>query len=109
VLGPFLVLLLLVTALSAGQATDTFTGVITDDVCAKEGHAGMRMGPTDAECTKLCVTLHDGRFVLLVGKDAYELSDQQLPEKFAAQKVSVTGRLDAGTRVIQVESIVAAD
>jgi hypothetical protein len=101
--------LLLIAALPAGQTTQTFTGVIADDVCAREGHAGMRMGPTDAECTNLCVMLHDAKFVLVDGKDVYELSDQQTPGTFAAQKVRVTGKLDSKTRIIQVESIAAAE
>ena len=39
-------------SLSAAQGSQTFVGTITDDMCTKEGHAAMRMGPTDAECTK---------------------------------------------------------
>jgi len=46
--------------------------------------------------------------VLFDGKEVYTLSDQRTPEKFAAQKVKVTGTLDAKTRTIQVESITAA-
>jgi hypothetical protein len=55
------------------------------------------------------VTLHDATYVLADGKDVYELSDQQAPEKFAAQKVRVVGRLRAGSRIIQVESIAATE
>jgi hypothetical protein len=42
------------------------------------------------------------------GKDIYMLSDQQTPEKFAGQKVRVTGTLDTKTKKIQVESMTAA-
>jgi len=66
------------------------------------------MGPTDAECTVACVGAHGATYVLFDGKDVYTLSDQRTPEKFAAQKVKVTGTLDAKTRTIQVESITAA-
>jgi len=100
--------LLLVSALSAAQAKQTFTGVITDNMCAKDGHAGMRMGPTDAECTRLCVMTHDAAYVLYDGKEVYLLSNQQTPEKFAAQKVRVVGTLDAKTKTIHVDSITAA-
>jgi hypothetical protein len=100
--------LLLMGALSA-QGKQTFTGIITDDVCAREGHAGMRMGPTDAECTRLCVMVHDAKYVLYDGKDLYLLSDQQTPGEFAAQKVRVVGTLDPATNVIEVESIAAED
>jgi starvation-inducible outer membrane lipoprotein len=46
--------------------------------------------------------------VLYDGKDAYTLSDQQAPEKFAGQRVTVVGTLDATTKTIQVDSIAAA-
>jgi hypothetical protein len=41
--------LLVVAALAAAPAKQTFTGVITDDNCPKGDHSQMRMGPTDAE------------------------------------------------------------
>ena len=104
-----IVSLLALSALSAGQGKQTFTGTITDDMCANSsGHAQMRMGPTDAECTKACVLAHGASYVLYDGKNVYTLSDQQTPEKFAAQKVNVVGTLDAKTRTIQVDSITAA-
>ena len=68
----------------------------------------MRMGSTDAECTIACVDAHGAQYVLFDGKDVYTLSDQQTPEKFAGNKVTVTGTLKAGTRTIQVDSITAA-
>ena len=102
-------LVVAVAVVSAGQRPQTFTGVITDSECAIRGHAGMRMGPTDAECTRLCVMVHSAFYVLYDGKDVYMLSDQETPEQFAAQKVRVVGTLDVKTRTIQVESIVAAE
>lgn len=104
-----LVLVLVLGALSpAAQETRTFTGVITDDLCAYTGHASMRMGPTDAECTRACVSAHGAGYVLLDGKDVYALSDQRTPEQFAGEKVRVTGTLDAKTKTIQVKAITAA-
>jgi hypothetical protein len=101
--------LLAAAALSGAQAKpQTFTGVITDDMCAMGGHSRMRMGPTDAECVKACILSHDARYVLLAGEDVYELSDQQAPEKFAAQRVRIVGSLDANSKTIRVESIAAA-
>jgi len=88
-------LVIAVAAVSAGQRPQTFTGVITDSECATAGHAQMRMGPTDAECTRLCVIAHAASYVLHDGKDVYVLSDQETPERFAAQKVRVVGTLDA--------------
>lgn len=63
------------------------------------------MGPTDAECTVACIGAHGSAYVLYDGKNVYTLSDQRTPEQFAAQKVRVTGTLDAKTRTIHVESI----
>ena len=94
-----------VTLGAAPAAQQSFTGAITDDTCGNAGHAVMRMGPTDAECTRLCVALHSGAFVLLVEKDVYRLSDQALADEFAGEQVVVTGTLDPDTKIIKVASI----
>jgi hypothetical protein len=83
-------------------------GVITDSMCEKGDHSQMRMGPTDAECTKACVDVHGASYVLYDGKQAYTLSDQKTPEKFAGQRVTISGTLDAKTKTIQVDSIAPA-
>ena len=101
-------LLAAATLSAAAQGKQTFTGIITDSECGKAGHSYMQMGPTDAECTIACINAHGAAYVLYDGKNVYMLSDQQKPEKFAAQKVRVTGTLDAKTRTIQVDSISAA-
>jgi len=90
------------------QGKRTFTGTITDSMCATADHSGMRMGPTDAECTIACVQAHGAQYVLYDGKNVFTLSDQQSPEKFAGRKVTVTGTLDASRMVIQVNSIILA-
>jgi len=100
--------LLAVATLAAAPAKRTFTGIITDDMCATGGHAQMRMGPTDAECTVACVAAHGATYVLAAGKNVYTLSDQQTPEQFAGRKVRVVGTLDAKTKTISVESIAPA-
>ena len=100
--------LLAAAALSAAPADQTFTGIITDDMCPQADHSRMQMGPTDAECATACISFHGAAYVLYDGKDAYTLSDQRTPEKFAAQRVRVTGTLNNKTRTIQVASITAA-
>ena len=100
--------LLAVAALSAAPARQTFTGILTDNMCADGGHSQMQMGPTDAECAVACIGAHGASYVLKVGKNVYTLSDQRTPEKFAAKKVRVTGTLDAKTKMIHVDSIAAA-
>ena len=99
------VVALALTALSAGQSKQTFTGVITDSECSTADHSHMRMGSNDAECTLACVDAHGASYVLYDGKTTYTLSDQKTPEQFAGKKVTVTGTLDAKTRTITVESI----
>ena len=90
------------------QGQRKFTGVITDSMCSSADHKGMRMGPTDAECTVACVLAHGALYVLYDGKEVYTLSDQATPEKLAGKKVSVTGTLDTKTMTIKVDSIGAA-
>ena len=100
--------LLALAALQAAPAKRTFTGTITDSMCAAADHAAMRMGPTDAECTVACIDEHGATYVLYDGRNSYALSDQRTPAKFAALKVTVTGTLDVKTKTIQVESMTAA-
>jgi hypothetical protein len=103
-----IVTLLAAAGLSVGQTSKTFTGTISDDMCAGVGHAAMRMGPTDAECTIACVMAHGAAYVLVDGKDVYHLSDQKTPEQFAGQRVRVTGSLDAQSKTIRVDSMAVA-
>ncbi len=103
-----LILSLLGIALVAAAGKQTFTGTVTDSMCEDANHSQMRMGPTDAECTMACVSVHGATYVLYDGKEVYTLSDQKTPEKFAGKKVTVTGTLDAKTKTIRVESITAA-
>ena len=95
----------MIAGLVQRQGKRTFTGTITDSMCAAADHSQMRMGSNDAECTIACVDAHGATFVLYDGKDVYTLSDQKTPEKFAGKKVTVVGTLNAGTKAIQVDSI----
>ena len=103
-----LVALAALAALMLAQGKQKFTGIITDSMCATGDHSHMRMGPTDAECTIACIQAHGASYVLYDGKEVYTLSDQKTPAKFAAKKVTVTGTLDAKSKIIQVDAIVAA-
>ena len=110
---PFLLVLFIVSALTAQTgarqpATRTVTGVITDSMCATGDHSRMKMGPTDAECTVACINAHGALYVLYDGKEVYALSDQQNPEKFAGQRVAVTGTVDAKTKAIKITAMIAA-
>jgi hypothetical protein len=89
-------------ALGAAQQKQTFTGVISDDMCGAD-HAHMNVSP-DPKCVLECVK-HGSKYVLLAGKNSYKLSDQKTPEQFAGKKVKVTGTLYAKTGIIAVEKI----
>lgn len=100
-------LLIGASLLAAADKPQTYTGVITDTMCAAK-HA---MGITpDDKCVRECVKMDPKKtkYALLVGKDIYVLSDQQSPEKFAAQKVTVTGTLFEKTKILKVDKIEAA-
>ena len=103
-----LTLMFAATAMLAAGATQTFTGVITDSMCGKD-HTMMGVTP-DSKCVRDCVRADPSKYkyALYDGKNVYILSDQQTPERFAAQKVTVRGALDQKTNTIRVETIVAA-
>lgn len=86
----------------------TFTGVVTDTMCGAS-HKAMSITP-DAKCVRDCVKMDPKKwkFALYDGKNVYTLSDQQSGDKFAAQKVTVTGTLDEKSKTITVQKIEAA-
>lgn len=94
-------LLTLISAATA-QKPRTFTGVITCTMC-KNDHSAMGITPED-RCVRECIK-HGAHYALFDGQNLYRLSDQQTPEKFAAQKVRVTGVLYEKTGIIKVEKI----
>ncbi len=89
---------------SAADRQQSFTGVITDTMCGAD-HKSMNVAP-DSKCVVECVK-HGSKYALLVGSNVYVLSDQQTPEKFAAQKVKVTGALDERTKILRADKIEA--
>lgn len=107
----FVFIVLLATYSFSKDGVVTLHGAIEDSQCAfnvhSEGHshewmekkhvAGAR---TDKSCTLLCVREMGGKFVLVVKDEVYRLEDQTLSEKFAGEKVKVTGTLDAKTQTL---------
>jgi len=98
--------LLAAVSLGAAPGDERFVGTVSDDMCAMS-HEAMRMGPTDAECTRACIEEHGGSYVLVDDTHVYRLSDQQAANAFAGRKARVTGTLDASTSTIAVTSITA--
>ncbi len=101
-------LVLAATAAFAAGPAQTFTGVITDSMCGKS-HKAMGVTP-DGKCVRDCVHSDPSRYKysLYDGKSVYVLSDQQTPERFAGQKVTVKGVLDPKTNTIRVDTIAGA-
>ena len=99
-------ILILAAALAgivAAADQQTFTGVITDTMCAK-AH-GMVRGQPDDKCIAMCVKGTSSQYALYDGKAVLKLSDQKTPAKYAAQHVKVTGTLNEKTQTIKVSSI----
>jgi hypothetical protein len=94
--------------MSAAPGSQTFSGVITDDMCSKGDHKSMNMG-SDPKCITECIKGMNGKYVLYDGKKSYVLSDQKTPAKFAAKKVTVTGTLDEKSKTITVSKIEPAN
>lgn len=93
-------------AASAADGIRQYTGVITETMCGAKHAMGIR---PDSKCVRDCVRSDPKKwkYALLVGNEMYVLSDQQTPEKFAAQKVKVTGSLFAKTKILRADKIEA--
>jgi hypothetical protein len=99
-------------ALAAGQ---TWTGVITDTMCAashasniEHAHESSGRTMTEKECTVGCVARRGQKYVLVSNGKVYQIENQDyagLPVH-AAETVSVTGSLSGST--ITVSQIVPA-
>lgn len=100
-------LILATVAAYAADKVQVFTGVITDTMCGSKHTMGIT---PDDKCVRECVKMDPKKwkYALLVGDAMYVLSDQQTPEKFAAQKVRVTGTLFEKTKILKTDKIEAA-
>jgi hypothetical protein len=84
------------------QQPKTLTGEVSDVMCA--GVHGMP-GMTAAECTRACAK--QGGYALVVGKDVYTLKGHEAElDKYAAQRVTVTGAVNGKT--VTVASVMPA-
>jgi len=87
------------------QINDTFTGEITDSICAEGHHIDLLR--SERNCVLACVKLDGAQFVLHNPETnrIYKLDDQQKPEAFAGQEVTVSGTYDKDEKVIHVTNI----
>ena len=99
----FLALALASALTTVAEKRQTFTGVITDTMCGSK-HA-MNIRPDD-KCVRECVKMDPKKwnYALLVAAEAFALSDQQTPERFAAQ-VKVTGTIFEKVKILKADRI----
>jgi hypothetical protein len=94
---------LLFLASTAAFASQTLTGVVTDDMCGKKH---MVPGKSDAECIRMCIK-SGSKYALQVGDKLYTLSgDTKKIDELAGKKVTVSG--DVTGKSVAVKSIAAA-
>lgn len=99
----FTALFLLIANL-ATAATQTLTGVITDDMCGRK-HA-MVPGKPDSECIRACVKA-GSKYALLAGDKIYTLAGETKQiEQMAGKRVKITG--DVTGMTVKVNAIGAA-
>jgi hypothetical protein len=87
---------------ACSQKSQTYTGTITDTMCGKD-HSAMHITPED-KCVRECVQA-GAKYALYDGRNIYTLSDQKNPERFAAQKVKISGVLNESAHTLTVEKI----
>jgi hypothetical protein len=108
-------LLFAALAYAGGEDKWTFRGEIADSQCALNVHSLTRshqemlksksMGGTSLSCALYCIKYLGGDLVLTSRKHVYHLDNQDLLQKFIAQKVKIQGALDQKTDTIHVEKI----
>jgi hypothetical protein len=100
----------MMSAPSDQAAPKTFTGEVTDTICASTGsHAPMMakmqsMGKDKETCTKQCAQM-GAKYVLYdaANKAIYSLDDQSKAQTFAGRRVRVAGTLE-GNRIRVTDS-----
>jgi hypothetical protein len=114
-IGVILLLAGIRAGMVAGERVQVFRGDISDSQCALNVHSLSRshaemlkkknIGTTPADCARYCVKYLGGVFVLSVREKVYKLDNQELAEKYAGQKVKLTGVLDTTTNIIAVHDM----
>lgn len=96
------------------QRTLNLVGQIMDSRCAIDGSHDKMMrenGTKNAkDCTLQCAKT-GGSFVLIdpETKTVYQLDDQQKPERFAGERVRISGTYDEPSKTMHIESIESAE
>jgi hypothetical protein len=87
--------LALATAPALGQS---FTGVVSDAMCAK--NPAKASSPGHAACAKKCIK-GGSPAVLVVGETVYPVSNDDLLKPYAGHKVTVDATVDHGTLTVK--------
>ncbi len=82
----------------------SFAGVITDSECGLL-HRKIQQS---SECVRYCVRINGAKYVLDDGAHILTLADQKAGERFAGQRVLVTGFVDKNTDTLQARTVRAA-
>jgi len=96
------------------QRTLNLVGQIMDSRCAIDGsHDKMMKGngtKNAKDCTLRCAKT-GGSFVLIdpETKTVYQLDNQQKPERFAGERVRISGTYDEPSKTMHIESIESAE
>jgi hypothetical protein len=100
---------------AGAEHEQVFKGEISDSQCALNVHSLSRshdemlkkksIGTTAADCTRYCVKYMGGVYVISVKDKVYKIDNQELGDRFAGQKVKLTGVLDVKSNMIAVQSI----
>jgi hypothetical protein len=95
--------LLAVTALSfslvtAGAFAQSFKGVVSDAMCAK--NPAKASSPAHAACAQKCIKMGTPA-VLIVGSKVYQVSNPEKLDPFAGKTVIVDGTLTDGTLTVK--------
>jgi hypothetical protein len=85
--------------LCAGSAfAETFTGVVSDAMCAK--NPTKASSPDHAACAKKCIEGGTPAVLIVDGK-VYQVSNPDTLKKYAGDKVTVDASVDNGTLTIK--------
>ncbi len=90
------------TFVLAADMTSSWTGWVTDTICAAKGASA-----SHAACATKCVKEKGAKWALVTSSDksVWVLSDQDAAGKMVGQEVTVKGTADEATKTITVASI----
>ncbi len=102
VIAPLVLSIVLAATALAADDQQSFTGIVSDSMCGKQH---MAKDKSAAQCTRECVK-GGSDYALVAGDKVYTLKgDKAQIDKFAGEKVTITGSAKAET--ITVGSIAA--